>query len=267
MKAFIPSFNLIQDKVKFLSKKLSLSRFLKKTGRKLAIPIEQTLSLAVYKQSNGIPTKKSIHRTFKPNCSYKTLVVNMNRFALYALLFLKIIMDFNRSNSHVIKHTDSTDVPVCLFKNAKNHKTMKLLAEFGRSSKGIYYGLKLHKTDDLCRKLLAFKFTGAKADDRAVFKEMNKDLYGLFIADAGYISKDLARDFYLERKRILFTQPRKNMKKLISSFDYHLYNTRMIIELSFRNLKMFYNLITSLPRSVDGYLANYIYSLLAYQII
>jgi len=27
---------------------------------------------------------------------------------------------------------------------------------------------------------------------------------------------------------------------------------------------MFYGLITSLPRSVDGYFANYIYSLLAY---
>lgn len=263
MKAFIPSFNLIQDKVKFLSKKLSLDKLIKKLGRKLAIPMEQTIALAVYKQSNGIPTKKSIHRTFKPNCSYKTLVVNMNRFALAALVILKNIMDFNRQNAHIVKHTDSTDLPVCLFKNAKNHQTMKLLAEFGRSSKGIYYGLKLHKTDDLCRKLLAFRFTGAKTDDRDAFVKMNQELYGLFIADAGYVSKDLAREFYIEHKRILFTQPRKNMKKLISNFDYHLYNTRMIIELSFRNLKMFYNLITSLPRSVAGYLANYIYSLLA----
>jgi len=32
-------------------------------------------------------------------------------------------------------------------------------------------------------------------------------------------------------------------------------------------LKMFYGLTTSLPRSAGGYLANYIYSLLAYQII
>ncbi|MBI3442601.1 MAG: hypothetical protein HY007_02445 [Candidatus Sungbacteria bacterium] len=54
------------------------------------------------------------------------------------------------------------------------------------------------------------------------------------------------------------------MGKLITAFQYHLYNTRMLIELNFRNLKMFYGLVTSLPRSIDGYLANYFYSILAY---
>ena len=54
------------------------------------------------------------------------------------------------------------------------------------------------------------------------------------------------------------------MKKLITEFQYHLYNTRMLIELNFRSLKMFHNLITSLPRSIDGYLSNYTHSLLAY---
>ena len=93
---------------------------------------------------------------------------------------------------------------------------------------------------------------------------MNKNINGIFIADAGYISKDLEKDFYIETKRILFTKPRANMKKIITNFQYHLYNTRMLIELNFRNLKMFKAFITSMPRSIDGYLANYIYSLLAY---
>ena len=87
---------------------------------------------------------------------------------------------------------------------------------------------------------------------------------GVFVADAGYISKDLERDFFIENKRILFAKPRANMKKLATEFQTRLYNTRMQIEINFRNLKMFYGLETSLPRSVDGYLANYIYSLLAY---
>jgi len=54
------------------------------------------------------------------------------------------------------------------------------------------------------------------------------------------------------------------MKKVITFFQKKLYDTRMIIELQFRNLKMFYGLITSLPRSINGYFANYIYSILAY---
>ncbi len=87
---------------------------------------------------------------------------------------------------------------------------------------------------------------------------------GVFVADAGYISKDLEREFFIENKRILFAKPRANMKKLATAFQTRLYDTRMLIELNFRNLKLFYGLGTSLPRSINGYLANYIYSLLAY---
>lgn len=54
------------------------------------------------------------------------------------------------------------------------------------------------------------------------------------------------------------------MKRLMTAFQNALYQTRMLIELNFRNLKLFYNLETSLPKSIDGYLGNYVYSLLAY---
>lgn len=71
------------------------------------------------------------------------------------------------------------------------------------------------------------------------------------------ISKDLEYEFFIENKRMLFAKPKANMKKLVTVFQYHLYNTRMLIELNFRNHKKFHNLVTSLPRSVDGYLSNY----------
>ena len=54
------------------------------------------------------------------------------------------------------------------------------------------------------------------------------------------------------------------MRKIATKIQTLLYDTRMIIGLNFRSLKMFYGLETSLPRSVDGYLGNYVYSLLAY---
>ncbi|MFH1233245.1 MAG: hypothetical protein V1649_01170 [Patescibacteria group bacterium] len=57
---------------------------------------------------------------------------------------------------------------------------------------------------------------------------------------------------------------RIELRKIITVWQKKLYDTRMIIELQFRNLKMFYGLITSLPRSINGYFANYIYSILAY---
>jgi len=143
---------------------------------------------------------------------------------------------------------------------------MKGIAAFGHSGKGIFYGLKMHITTDLKRQMLTVKFSAGNVPDKEMFIPLNKDLLGLFVADAGYIGKKLARDFYQEGKRILIAKPRKNMKKLMTKFEEQLYGTRMLIELNFRNLKLFYGLLSSLPRSVNGYLAHYIYSLLAYHV-
>ena len=263
MNTVIQLYSSILTKVQFFSKQLKL-KLSKSTGRKLAISGEETIAIALFKQNTGIPTKKKVWEIFEPPESYKTLCVQMNRFAVQALIVLNAILKWNQRNAHIIKHTDSTDVPVCLNKNAKYNKTMKLLASWGHSGKGFYYGLKMSLTSDLNRNVLAISFASANSDDRKTFKKMNKDINGIFVADAGYCSKDLEKEFYIENKRILFVRPRANMKKIITEFQYHLYNTRMLIELNFRNLKMLYAFLTSFPRSIDGYFANYIYSILAY---
>lgn len=263
MKTSIKIFSYILAKVTFFSKQLHLN-ISKGTGRPLAITPEETIALSLFKQAQGIETKKSVWEIFAPRCSYKTMVVNMNRLFLHAALVLKSILRWNQRHAHIVKHTDSTDVPVCLTKNGKRHRTMRDLATWAHGPKGWYFGLKMSITTDLKRSLLAVRFGSGNSNDRETFKEMNKDLMGIFAADAGYISKDLERDFFIEHKRILFAKPRANMKKLSTAFQTRLYDTRMLIELNFRNLKMFYGLETSLPRSIDGYLGNYIYSLLAY---
>jgi len=269
MKVQIESFDQTKKVVKFFSKQLKFDKFIKPTGRKLANSIEDVIAFSLFKQKHGIETKKSLYDIFKNKIkgTYKTLVVNMNRWARLAAVILILIMKINRQNQHPVKHIDSTDIPVCLFKNAYRHKTMKDFAAYGRSSKGTYFGLKLHLITDLKRKLLAVRFTSAKVDDREVVFELTDEIIGILIADAGYIKKELQQAYHQEGRRIMLARPKKNMKKLMTKFEEFLYGTRMLIELNFRNLKMFHGLITSLPRSVDGYLANYIYSLLAYQII
>lgn len=259
-------YQLLKDKVKFIYHKIKLFKYEKTTGRKLKISVPDTITLALYKQTQGIPTKKSIWNDFRKilKCCYKTLVVNMNKCSVLSLLILKTIFQINKKHSHFIKHTDSTDIPVCLNKNGKRHRTMYGLANWGHSGKGMFYGLKLHLTSDLKKRMLSISITSGNKDDRSEFMKLNKDLKGIFIADAGYVSEKLEKEFYQEHKRILFTKPRKNMKKIITFFQKKLYDTRMIIEINFRNLKMLYNLITSFPRSINGYLANYIYSCLAY---
>lgn len=258
----------IQNVVTFFSTKLNLSTYKNKTGRPTKLNIEDTLSLALYAKSGAANTKKFLWKSFnlKKVCSYKTLVVNMNNAATLAMKIIFLIMRMNKKDQHLIKLIDSSELPVCLFKNANKHKTMKGLASFMKGSKGTYFGLKLHLICDVKRKILAVKITSANVDDRDFVIEMSKGLEGLFVADAGYISEKLSKEFYQENKRILFAKPRKNMKKLITKFQENLYHTRMQIEFNFRDLKLFFGLVTSLPRSVSGYFANYIYSLLAYMI-
>src|SRR3989344_8439634 len=81
----------LKQKVTFLYKKLNLNTCEKTKGRKLKISIPDTITLALYKQTQGIPTKKSIWNDFRKTlkCSYKTLVVNINKCSILCLQILK----------------------------------------------------------------------------------------------------------------------------------------------------------------------------------
>lgn len=182
MKTFIKLYDDIKQIVSFFSKQLRFDKFKNKLGRKLALALEEIISLAIFKQKNSIATKKSLYEIFKPDCSYKTLVVNLNRWSSLALIILALLMKINRKNQHLVKHIDSSDIPVCLFKNAHNHKTMKVLSSFSKNAKGTYFGLKLHIITDLKRQLLSIKFTSANVDDREMVIPLSKDLMGIFLA-------------------------------------------------------------------------------------
>lgn len=242
---------------------LKLKIFEKATGRPRTLSNQEVITLALYKHTQGIPTKKQIYNDFKPKCTYKTFCESINRLLPAILRILLSLIELNRNNSHPIKYTDSTDIAVCLNKNAKCHKTMSGLAKWGRGSKGFYYGLKLHITTDFNDKLLAIKFTSSNVDDRKIFMKLNERLKGLFIADAGYISEKLRTEFYIENERMLMAKPKANMKKVATLWQHLLYNTRSRVETLFNNTKKFRGLVSSLPRSIDGYLCNYICALLA----
>jgi hypothetical protein len=232
----------------------------KTQGRPRALTVVETVSLGIFKQLNGIPTKVAVYRITEPECSYKTMVVNMNEWAWIALLMLCHFTIYNRCDSSLpIRYTDASEVPVCRNKNADKHKTMKDLASWGKSSKGYFYGLKLHLTVDRQGNILAFRLTTGSPHDSQSFAELNRGLTGLFITDAGYLGVPLTT-----RQR-LFSSVRKDMKKLATKKQLALLGTRQCVEESFRQLKELHHLVTNFPRSVKGYIANYCYALLAYQ--
>jgi hypothetical protein len=235
-------------------------------GRPSKIPIIDAITLSLYKNQSTRSTKKSLYEDFKTKlkCSYKTLVISMNKVATKIAIILYWLIRQNRKHQSLIKYTDSTDIPVCLKKNADRHKTMAFFSEIARSSKGWYYGIKLTITRDSEGKLLAILFTRPNENDRTICKKINKDIYGIIVLDAGYVSHDLEKSMNIENKRWLLIRPFKSMKKLMTKWQEDLYKGRFSIEFDFRNLKLFHGLITSLPRSVDGYIHNYLSALLSF---
>ena len=269
MNTVIESFERIKQQVVQISKSLRIDKLQNHLGRKLALSIEDSIALALFKQRQGIETKKSVWEIFalKKVCSYKTLVVSLNRWYHLALAIVGLILNHNRQTTHPVKHIDSTNIPVCRNKNAKHHQTMKEYASWSHNGQDYYYGLKLHLIADLKERVLALKFAPADIDERVVATPLADGLSGIFVADAGYVSAELEKNFYQEGQRYILIKPKKNQRKVATKLDVLLYSTRMLIEIPFRILKMFHGLITSLPRSVAGYLANYTYSLLAYLIV
>lgn len=261
---------LIKRKVKPLLKFFQLDNIQSKVGAPAKLPNEDAIAFGLYKQQHGIPTKKSVWKTFLPiipNVSYKVFVETLNRCSKIILALLLCILKVNRERQHWVKHLDSTVIEVCKYRNAGHHKTMKGIADFGRTGQGKFYGLKLHLISDLLGKLQSVLFTSGNTSDKdkdTVLK-LAEEITGLVVADAGYVSKKLAEAFN-RVDRMLKVKPYRNMRVLATALDGLLYGTRMLIEKHFRCLKLFFGLITSVPRSVTGYFGNYFYALTAYQL-
>lgn len=233
-------------------------------GRKPALTNHEWVTCAILKQRQNIGSIKSLFELLEPPCSYNRFVANLKRVGVYLARLSAALLACFGTQAHPVKFTDSTDIPVCQNKNGKRHKTMYGLAQWSKTGKGSFYGLKLHLSGDAEGKPLAIRLTPGNSDDRAVFRRMNEKLRGVFIADAGYVSEKLERDFFMEGERILLAATRRNMKKLATPFQIALLNLRMRVEIHFRVLKVCYGLVTSLPRSIDGYLAHYLAAIAAH---
>ena len=260
------TYEKLKAAVTRLSQHIGLAEKTPANGRPRKISVINAVTLSLYRSQSTRATKKSIYDDFKSElkCSYKTLVVSMNASANWCTRILFFIMRQNKKVQDLVKFTDATDIPVCLKKNADSHKTMAHFAELARSSKGWFYGIKLTITRDKEGRLLAILFTRANENDRTICKKINHDINGIIVMDAGYVSKELEKSMNIDNKRWLLIRPYKSMKKLMTKWQEDLYKMRFSIEFDFRSLKMFHGLVTSLPRSVNGYMANYIHALTSF---
>ena len=145
---------------------------------------------------------------------------------------------------------DSTPIVVCHSKRIYQHKVFKNLAKSGKSSKGWFYGFKLHLICNTQGELCACKFTSGNVSDQTPVLDMTTSMSGKLFGDKGYISSDLANKLQTQGLQLI-TGLRSNMKnKLMTLFDKLMLKKRSLIESVNNQLKNLFHLEHSRHRSV-----------------
>jgi hypothetical protein len=243
--------------------------------KKHNLSLAELASLAIFRFFTGHRNWKDFYRHLKtyhkqdfPNIpDYKNFLEAINMLSGLAMLMLQGFMNvFNRiTGDNGLKFTDSTKIEVCKIKREFSHKVCFGLASKSKSTMGWFYGFKLHIICNELMQILNLKITTATDDEREILEQMWNNIFGMIIADAGYVSKRLEKKAWGLGK-FLLTGVRANMKKIMTETEHQLLKLRQLVETVFSVLKLRMGLETSLPRSPLGYFAHYIWCITAYQL-
>ncbi len=164
---------------------------------------------------------------------------------------------------------DSTMLPVCKIHRADRHKVAKIVASFGKNHQGWHYGFKLHTSVTLDGKLCDIFFTPASEYDAQVLPELVDHRTLLVIGDTHYGASVMLEETRKKAPALIVLSPPfpKQKKKLIARWQKIALDWRSKIETVFDRLKEHLHLVSSFPRSINGYLLHYISVLLGYQIL
>lgn len=166
------------------------------------------------------------------------------------------------SKSDGIAFIDATSITVCHNKRINSNRVFEGIAKRGKTTKGWFYGFKLHIVINHQCEIVSFSISPGNTDDRKPVLALLRDITGKVYGDKGYISKELAMK--LKKYGVeLITNVRKNMKPIqMSEFDQLMMKQRGIIESTNNQLKNKFHLEHTRHRSVWGFFMN-IFSVLA----
>jgi len=199
-----------------------------------------------------------------PVPAYQNFVLSMHRGSLFLLELVILVLRTNCTDTSRVKIIDSTPLPVCKIYRASKHRVTEAISSKKLTTTGWFYGLKLHLMCDTNYNLLTLRFTTGSRDDRVVLQDfLQRVTDSTIIADAGYVSKEYEY-FASKYNNYLFTVSRKNMKTLATLYQEKLMNLRGRVETVFSVLKDKYFLVSTVSRSITGYLTHYTRSIFMY---
>lgn len=237
------------------------------------LSLSEVVTLNILRFQLRISDLKSFHRLVRdrfksefpsvPN--YENFLKATNKSAELTLLIIQYFLFINRAISENQNHfIDSTPLSVCYNYNINSHKVNKGLAERGKSTKGWFYGFKLHGVCNEMGLLEEILFTPGNVHDCKTLETLASSFSGTLTCDAGYLVSENVLEKIFTRKLKIFIATRKNMKRIMTQKQGKLFKSRSIIETVWGVLKERFNLMYNLSRSTHGLFRHYFYSIVSY---
>jgi len=255
--------------------KILKTKWLGSRGPKRKVSLSEIVTLNILRFQLRINDLKSFHRLVKdryngefPNIpNYENFLKATNKSTELTSLIVEYLLYINRIMSQNQNHfIDSTPLSVCYNYNIYSHRVNKGVAERGKSTKGWFYGFKLHGICNERGQLEKVLFTPGNIHDCKTLEEMVSGLTGTMTCDAGYLVKDAILEKIFTKNMRIYIATRKNMKRIMTKTQANLFKSRSRIETVWGVLKERFNLMYNLSRSTHGLFRHYFYSLVSFLI-
>lgn len=194
--------------------------------------------------------------------SYNRFIELESRALVYICMLMKWYCSLAERTG--IGYIDSSSLAVCHNKRISKNKVFRGCATLAKTTKGWFYGLKLHLITNERGEIINLKFTTGNTDDRTPVPQLAKGLTGLLFGDKGYIKQELFTELYTKGLKLV-TGIKSTMKnKFMSIFEKILLKKRSIIETIFSVLKCNFELEHTRHRSVWNAFVHLISVLITY---
>jgi hypothetical protein len=241
------------------------------TGRPPLLSIPETTAILVYASIMlRAKTLKDVwniislyHKNdFKKFPSYTTFIDEVHRALPYMEQLLSQLLVKSGLN-----FVDSTFLEVCTRERADHYKVAKNKVAFGKNHQGWRFGFKMHTMIHESGSLSSILFTPGNMYDAQALPELVKKHMQLLIGDSHYGAKVMREYMWKEYGIAIITPPHHTQTTKTSAWwQIALLNIRSKIESVFDYLKNHMNLVSSFPRSLNGYFVHYYRILIGYQI-
>ena len=234
------------------------------------------MSLNIYRFFMQFSNLKAFHRFANeylkeryPNFpNYENFLKATNKSFPMMMLFVNSVLAKNREKcaGETIHFIDSTPVEVCKNNKISRYKVAKDCASRGKSTKGWFFGFKLHGVCTADMIVESLTFTTGSVHDSKMAQKLTKDIIGKAFADAGYQLKSEVLSEMAEDGVFMHNAPRKNMNRLISKEQLDCLEQRNIIETVWSVMKGRFELVYTKARSLKGMFRHFFYSIAAFLI-